>query len=129
MSKLIVGVFDNESNLDQALSALHDRAIQDDRLEILRGEADRPDTPIDNIPLIPIAIGSNNAGASQQGQTAPALAPWVLDRLPEGPEMDYYRRVASNNGVVVFIQAESEDASQIESIFEQAGASRVDHID
>ncbi|MCU0496329.1 MAG: hypothetical protein MUF87_03135 [Anaerolineae bacterium] len=128
MSTLIVGVFDNELNLDQALSALHDRDIKDDRLEILRGQAHQPDTPIDNIPLIPIAIGTNNAGTSQQGQTAPALAPWVLERVPEGAEMDYYRRVASNNGVVVFIHADPEDTASIASIFEQAGASRVDQI-
>jgi hypothetical protein len=130
----IVSVFNEQSNLDEALESLYNTGIEADDIVIMRdaglegdGVVDRNDTT--DLVLPAVALYRPNTGGTARGGAAPfVLGAEHLDIDDEAYE--YYQRIADDGAVVVFVEADDDEvATNVDSMLQKYHPTRLDRLD
>ena len=118
----VIGLFDNEDSLQTAISQLEAAEYDDDIIEVVTN-ASRADGSGAVVPAAAMAATGQSGG---QGAAVAVVglkdaATRALDGL--GDEGNFFKEAAADGGKLIIIKTSSD--AEVESILENAGASRV----
>lgn len=114
----VIAVFDDEDSLTRARDALEKAGYGDDVVEVV-------DEGLADTNQVGSVIG-NASGLRGGAVVNPNTYPGGLGRadLP-ADEKDYFRRSVQNGAKLIIMDANDDDARDVQALLEQAGASRV----
>jgi hypothetical protein len=129
----VVSVFDEQSDLDEALKSLYSNGVVEDNVAIMRnigtegdGLVDRSDTADFVFPAV--ALYRPNTGGTARGTAAPFIL--GTDDLDIDDEVyEYYQRIADDGAVVVFVEVENDEtARNVDTMLQKYHPTRVDRL-
>jgi hypothetical protein len=134
----LIGVFDNDSDLEVALNALYNQDVKDVRVWDNQRKNDTPGIPLGGLVaaagLGQANSGSNGGSANGYSYVAP-LAIAAADITPDhvistlgdpsitGEEADFYADAVRNGGRLIIVNVDDDKAGAIRQIFYKSNAS------
>lgn len=131
----IVSIFNEQSDLDDALKELYTNEFGDDQVVIMRNAADYGDgaverTDVGNRPTPIVAYAHPSNGTTPAMGTAVAAGEIVAGDLDVTDEaMEFYREQADDGAVVVFVETDDDEADEVYTMMSKHNPARVDRIE
>ena len=129
----VVSVFNEQSNLDEALKSLYNSGIEADNVVIMRdvgaegdGAVDHSDTS--DLVLPAIALYRPNTGGTVRGSAAPLIL-GIEDLDIDDEVYEYYQRIADDGAVVVFVDVDNDEtARNVDAMLQKYHPTRLDRL-
>lgn len=131
----IVGVFDSEAGLTDVLNELYSHDIDSKAVSIMRDTGQRGDSQVedtrDNPVAVPLIVPGGNTTVSNH--PTPAVYPFKPDVVKslnmDSEVLDFYRQVADNGGVVLFVEVDSNREALVTDSINKNDPVRLDHFE
>lgn len=129
---VIAGVFDTEADIDEVLNALYSHEIESEDVTIMRDVGIQGDSRVErsddiDLPLIPAAMYPQTISGGSGQPAVPFVVTGLFDDLDVSQEeMTYYREIADEGAVVVFVEvADDQQAERVTNTMKANDATRV----
>lgn len=130
----VVTVFDQQSDLDEALEDLYANGFDNDRVVLMRNTGDFGDENIErtdvlNKPAPLFAYARPSTEKSTGGAGVASISEVFSGELSVSDEtMRFYREQADDGAIIVFVETNPDEADNVYSIMDKHNPMRIDPL-